>query len=697
MQLFIEKFVKGLIIHKRVVLLIYLAVIIASIALIPSITVNYDLAEYLPEHSLTKQAITLVDQEFGYPGTAQVMVEGISIREALEAKEKIKEVPGVKNVIWLDDVTDVTVPEAFISQNVLDSYYKDGAALFQVEFAQGDYSTGTGDALKAIRASLGENVSITGEAEDSSHMREVLGSEMSKIMIIVIPLCVLILMLACYSWIEPLLYLSVIGVSVIINAGTNAFFHNISFITNSIAAVLQFAISMDFSLFLCHRYLEEKDAGAEVFSAIAKAVKNTLSSISASALTIIAGFLALLFMQYGIGKDLGLVLVKGICLSYISVIILLPIMIAIFHKTIDKTRHRPLVPPFMKIGRGTIKVRYLLFALVVMIVIPSFLAQKNTDFLYGNTSGSSSEGTIVEERNNIESCFGVYNPVVILVPNDDIAAEIQLAQELEEQKYIRDVQTLVTLADPAIPRSLLPQSVRDMFLSEHYTRMIVLMNIAGETPETFEAVAELEQSVQKYYPDEWYAAGNATSIADIKNTVEQDTRTVNLFSILSVGLIILLTFRSISVPVLLIAVIESSIWINMGIPYFQGSSLVFIGYLVVSSIQLGATIDYGILMSNRYLEFRKTQKPRDAVLSALNTAGNTVMISALILAVAGFAEGMLSQIKAISDIGILLGRGAALSGLMVLVLLPVLLMTFDKVMMKTTLSAKESGREETIR
>ncbi|MDJ0305885.1 MULTISPECIES: MMPL family transporter [Dehalobacter] len=697
MQLFIEKFVKGLIVHKRVVLLIYLAVIITSIALVPRITVNYDLAEYLPEHSMTKQAITLVDQEFGYPGTAQVMVEGISIREALEAKEKIKEVPGVKNVIWLDDVTDITVPEAFISQNVLDSYYKDGAALFQVEFAQGDYSMGTGDALKAIRASLGENVSITGEAEDSSHMREVLGSEMSKIMIIVIPLCVLILMLACYSWIEPLLYLSVIGVSVIINAGTNAFFHNISFITNSIAAVLQFAISMDFSLFLCHRYLEEKDAGAEVLSAIVKAVKNTLSSISASALTIIAGFLALLFMQYGIGKDLGLVLVKGICLSYISVIILLPILIAIFHKTIDKTRHRPLVPPFMKIGRGTIKVRYLLFALVVMIVIPSFLAQKNTDFLYGNTSGSSSEGTIVEERNNIESRFGVYNPVVVLVPNDDIAAEIQLAQELEEQKYIRDVQTLVTLADPAIPRSLLPQSVRDMFLSEHYTRMIVLMNIAGETPETFEAVAELEQSVQKYYPGEWYAAGNATSIADIKNTVEQDTRTVNLFSILSVGLIILLTFRSISVPVLLIAVIESSIWINMGIPYFQGSSLVFIGYLVVSSIQLGATIDYGILMSNRYLEFRKTQKPRDAVLSALNTAGNTVMISALILAVAGFAEGLLSQIKAISDIGILLGRGAALSGLMVLVLLPVLLMTFDKIIMKTTLSAKESGREETIR
>ncbi|RJE48608.1 RND transporter [Dehalobacter sp. MCB1] len=696
MQLLIEKLVKFLIAHKRAVLLTYLAIIIVSIALVPSIKVNYDLAEYLPGHSMTKQAITLVDKEFGYPGTAQVMVENVSIQEAALAKEKIKEVPGVKNVIWLDDVTDITVPESFISQDYLDSYYKDGAALFQVEFAQGDYASETGDALKTIRGSLGEKASITGEAEDSSHMREVLASEMSKIMIIVIPLCVLILMLACYSWIEPLLYLTVIGISVIINAGTNAFFPDISFITNSIAAVLQFAISMDFSLFLCHRYLEERDAGAAFVPAIIKAVKNTLSSISASALTIVAGFLALLFMQYGIGKDLGLVLIKGICLSYISVIILLPVLIAIFHKTIDKTRHRPLVPPFKKIGLGAIKVKYLLFALAVIVIIPSFLAQKNTDFLYGNTSGSSSEGTIAEERKNIESRFGVYNPVVVLIPNDDISSEIQLAEELKKQKYIRDVQTLVTLADPAVPRSLLPQSVKDMFLSEHYTRMIVLMNITGEKPETSKAVAELEQSVQKYYPDEWYAAGNATSIADIKNTVEHDTRTVNLFSILSVGLIILLTFRSISVPILLISVIESSIWINMGIPYFQGSSLVFIGYLVVSSIQLGATIDYGILMSNRYLEFRKTQKPRDAVLSALNTAGNTVMISALILAVAGFAEGLLSQIKAISDIGILLGRGAALSGLMVLVLLPVLLMTFDKIIMKTTFSVKESEREETI-
>ncbi len=683
-----ERFTSKIIKSRYAILAVFGVLVVFSLIAMQTVYVNYDLAEYLPEDSMTKRAITLMTQEFGYPGMVDVMVEDVSITEALGIKEKLMGISGIKSVTWLDDVADVTVPENMIGDSIRNGFYKERSALFKVQFSENDYSLKTGTALTEIRKVAGEKAVISGSAEETRHMREVLSGEIFMIIIIVFPLCVLILMLASASWIEPLIYLAVIGISIAINMGSNIMFSQISFLTQAIAAVLQLAVSMDYSIFLFHRYNEEREAGSDVMTALTIAVKNSISSISASALTTIAGFLALLFMQYRIGTDLGLVLAKGITLSFICVIILMPIFIYILNKLIDKTKHRPLVPSFGRFGKLVVKLRTVILIVAVILVIPAYLAQGNNEYLYGDTSGSSGHGVKDEQRQKMHDRFGIYNPVMLLVPNDDSPSEVALANELKSKKTIRDVQSLVTLVDHRIPRTLLPQSVKDQFLSEHYSRMIVLINSDGETKESYEAVEEIRKAAQKYYPDKWFVAGKATSIMDIKESVEKDSRLVMFFSILSVGLIVLFTFKSLSLPILLVSVIQASIWINMSIPYFQGSSLIYIGYLVVSSLQLGATIDYAILLSNRYMEYRRLERPKQAAVSAIRTAGISVTVSALILTVAGFTLGIISEINAVSEIGNLLGRGAALSGILVLVVLPALLVLFDKVIMRTTLNTK---------
>lgn len=683
-----EGIIAGIVRRKYVVITIFMLLVIASIALLPFIKVNYDLAQYLPEKASTRQAIAVLEEEFGYPGMADVMVEGVSLQQAVAAKELLQDIDGVKEVVWLDDFVDLSLPLSFVPKELADSYYRDQCALFQVEFAENDYSLATGAALEQIRAVLGDRVSIAGPAENSRHMRGVLASEIFKIILVVLPICLAILVVSSRSWFEPVLYLAVIGVSITINMGTNAFFASVSFITHALAAVLQLAISMDYSLFLSHRFTEERERGLDVVQAAVTATKNSLSSISASSMTTVAGFLSLLFMQYKIGTDIGLVLAKGIAISFFSVILLLPVLLVLSYKLLDRTRRRPLVPPFAKLGSLIVRYRYLLIIAAALIIVPSFLAQQNNSFLYGDTSGSSAAGGVTRERQQIEELFGTSNPVMLLVPRDNWAALVQAVGELEQLPTVSQVSSIVTVADPMVPHQMLPDRVQENFMSAQHSRIIVNLNMTDESPELFAAVEDIEAIAQRHFPGQWLAAGAATSIADIRATVEKDNMLVSLSSILAVGLIILLTFRSASIPVLLVAVIQTSIWINMGVPYFAGTKLVFIGYLVVKALQLGATIDYAILMTNRYLDFRQTKLPAEAATSALQTAGSSVLVSALILSVAGFAEGLLSQIDSISAIGLLLGRGAALSGLLVLVLLPALLVVCDKLIYRTSLKRK---------
>lgn len=686
-------------IDKRKFIWIALAVtMVVSVVLIFTVNVNYDLAKYLPEDSITSKAITKTEETFGYPSMISVMAEDVSIPEALAVKERLASVEGVSGVLWLDDMTDISTPESMISSSLLDSYYKDRCALFTVSFSDGDYSQKTYSAIAAIRE-LDSSLKLSGSSVGSAHTVEIMGPEMLNIMLIVVPLCVIVLMLASSSWTEPFMLLFVIGVSIVWNMATNAFLPSVSFVTHSMAAVIQLAVAMDYSLFYYHRYNEERANGLDVRAALLVTSRKTFVSIISSAFTTIAGFLALFFMRYEIGSDFGLVLAKGIAFSFIAVQIFMPIIIYTFHGVFERTSHKVFLPSFKGLAKVLIKLRYLLIPLFVVILVPAFLGTQKISFLYGDSAASSQQGLLATDSAAIADKFGRRNPVLLLVPEGDISSEIALADEIAENPYVSSVYSLTTLADPAYPRDILPESVRSQFISGGYVRMIVYINAVNETTESDEVVELIRTSAQKYYPDEWLAAGSATSVADIRDTINVDGIKVTLFSLLFVGVVVLIAFRSALIPVLLLAVIEASVLINMSVAYFAGEKLIYIGYLVVSAIQLGATIDYAILITNRYLEYRPLQSPRDAAISAIGTAGSAATISAMILAIAGFAEGLISKIPSVLEIGTLLGRGALLSLLMVILVLPALLVLFDKAILHTTVGmgairAADKARKE---
>ncbi|MEG2571070.1 MAG: MMPL family transporter, partial [Clostridia bacterium] len=368
-----------------------------------------------------------------------------------------------------------------------------------------------------------------------------------------------------------------------------------------------------------------------------------------------------------------------------TVMVLMPVLLLLFRNVIDKSRHRPFIPKFKKWGTTVSKLRYPIILIAIIITVTAFLGQSKNEFLYGDTSGSSAEGITHSDKVAINETFGVSNPIILVTPKDSLVNEKKLADDLLAEKYVKGVTSLATVIPKEMPIEMVPKEVLEQFHGEQHARHIISLTVDGENAKSFEAADSIKAVLNKYYPDKWYAAGNIMSTQDIKNTVEDDSVKVAIVSILAVALIVLMTFKSLSIPVLLVLVIEASVWINMSFPYFGGTSLIFIGYLVVSSIQLGATIDYGILISSRYLENRISHDKYESVALAIEKSGGSVMVSALILAVAGFTLGFVSNMAAVADIGILLGRGAALSGIMVLVVLPALIIVFDKVIGKTTL------------
>jgi predicted RND superfamily exporter protein len=681
--------------RRKLIFWIFILLTVLSACFIPEVRVNYNLAEYLPSEMRTSQALEIMEREFSLTGTARVMVEDVSVAEAADLKQRLARVDGVKSVIWLDDMEDIYKPLEYMDQKTVESYYKDGSALFIVEFVEDDYSLNTGKAVTEIEAIAGDRGVVGGSAVTTKFMRESTISEIISAAIIAAPLIFLILLLTSHSWFEPVIYVAVMGVSVVINMGTNVMFTSISFITQASAALLQFAISMDYAIFLLHRFREEKAGGLDAEQAMKEAIKRSFSSIGASCLTTVAGFVALMFMRYRIGLDMGMVLAKGVLISLLTVVFLLPGITLFTDKLLERTQHKPILPSLSRLGGLIVRYGAVVIVLLAMIIVPAYLAQASNSFLYGENSMVSIEGTEAgKSLERIDERFGTYNPLVLLVPKGSIPNEARLADGLMSKDYVSSVQTTVTLADPAIPGEILPEELTENFTSANYTRMVINLNLPVESEATLQAVEEISHMAHQLYGDGYYLLGSSSSVSDIKQVVDRDFSTVNLISICAVGLIILFTFRSLIIPVLLVLVIEASIWINMSVPYFMDEPMAFVGYLVVSAIQLGATVDYAILMTNRYMENRKDYTRKEAAVKALTDSGWSVITSALILFIACMGAGVASSIRGVSEIVLLLGRGAAISGVLVLVLLPQLLIIFDGIIGKTTLKSK--GRDRSI-
>lgn len=455
--------------------------------------------------------------------------------------------------------------------------------------------------------------------------------------------------------------------------------------TQAVAPILQLAVSLDYAIFLLHSFQDYRDEGKEPKLAMNLAMKRSFPAIIASASTTFFGFIALTFMNFEIGSDLGLNLVKGIVLSFVSVMIFLPALTLTFYKWIDKTAHKPIVPKFKHVGKFVMKLKIPIMLLVALLIVPAFLAQKETSFVYGIGEQSETTRPGLDER-KIEDVFGKNTEIVLLVPNGDVAKEAQLVDDLDSVEHVTNTLAYVNAVSSAIPEEYLEQDVTKQFYSDNFSRIIVTANTKDEGARAFKVVEDVHEVASSYY-DDYYSLGESVTLYDMKNVVQKDNTLVNVLTVVTIAFVLLVTFKSISFPVLLLLTIQSSVWINLSVPYFTDSPLVFIGYLIVSTVQLAATVDYAILLTVEYRANRKVMPALPAVKKTLDEKLFAIVISASILSTVGFILWLTSTDPVVSAIGLLLGRGALLAFIMVVLFLPAMLVTFDKIIEKTTWKA----------
>lgn len=664
----------------RIIEKFFIAMTILCAVCYPFVGVNYDLSKYLPDFAPTKQALDVMEQEFGYPGMARIMVKDVTLPEARTIRQRISRVDGVDLVVGPDLAANVYSTDAFIKNSLTDRFYKDGNAVYQIIFEDGDSDASTHKAINEIYGIVGRDRGcFAGSAVSSKERQESITREIAMAIGMAVVIIWLILTLTTTSWFEPFLFILVMAVAIVLNMGSNIMFGRISFFTFSTAAILQLAVSMDYSIFLLHTYTAIKQSGVDSRPAMEAAIEKSCSSILASGATTIVGFLVIALMKFTIGRDVGFVLTKGIVCSLVTVLFLMPTLILRFDKKIEKTAHRSFLPPLDGLGKLMYRIRIPVLAAAAFCAVPCYFGQSMNYFYYGDDALGSGPGTrVYEDSRAIEDVFGKSNVIIAMVPNGNVIKERRLTEELEDQEFIDYALSMAGTLPQGIPESFLPETVTKQLRTGSYARILISMETREESSYSFQCSEKLTEIVKKYYPEDSYVIGMTPTTIDIRDILTDDYNRVSIISLAGVALVVMLTFHSVMVPILVIIPIEVAIYLNMTIPYIIGDSMVYIGYIIVSCLQLGATIDYSILMTNNYMEFRETMGSREAAVTAIAKSAISILTSGGILTVVGYLLYFTSSIQAISQVGRLVGRGALLSMLLVLSLLPALLAAFDK-------------------
>ena len=664
----------------RIIEKFFIAMTILCAVCYPFVGVNYDLSKYLPDFAPTKQALDVMEQEFGYPGMARIMVKDVTLPEARTIRQRISRVDGVDLVVGPDLAANVYSTDAFIKNSLTDRFYKDGNAVYQIIFEDGDSDASTHKAINEIYGIVGKDRGcFAGSAVSSKERQESITREIAMAIGMAVVIIWLILTLTTTSWFEPFLFILVMAVAIVLNMGSNIMFGRISFFTFSTAAILQLAVSMDYSIFLLHTYTAIKQSGVDSRPAMEAAIEKSCSSILASGATTIVGFLVIALMKFTIGRDVGFVLTKGIVCSLVTVLFLMPTLILRFDKKIEKTAHRSFLPPLDGLGKLMYRIRIPVLAAAAFCAVPCYFGQSMNYFYYGDDALGSGPGTrVYEDSRAIEDVFGKSNVIIAMVPNGNVIKERRRTEELEDLEFIDYALSVAGTLPQGSPESFLPETVTKQLRTGSYARILISMENREESSYSFQCSEKLTEIVKKYYPEDSYVIGMTPTTMDIRDILTDDYNRVSIISLAGVALVVMLTFHSVMVPVLVIIPIEVAIYLNMTIPYIIGDSMVYIGYIIVSCLQLGATIDYSILMTNNYMEFRETMGSRDAAVTAIAKSAISILTSGGILTVVGYLLYFTSSIQAISQVGRLVGRGALLSMILVLSLLPALLAAFDK-------------------
>lgn len=666
--------------HRKTVISIFLAFAVICLVLMLLVNVNYSLSDYLPADTESKQALEIMDDEFSTPlPNTNILLKDVSITEALEYKEKIRTLDGISNVMWLDNAVDVKIPLQEADSQMVEMYYKNGNALMMATIEPGVEVAVTDEIYQII----GSENAVSGQAVDNANAQRLTAKETGTAMLIAVPLITVLLLISTGSFAEPLFFFAAIGVAILMNLGTNIIWGDVSFLTQAIAPILQLAVSLDYAIFLLHSFNHHRSKNEDHEHAMLMALKESFSTIAASAATTLFGFFALTFMEFGIGADMGTGLVKGVVFSFLSVMIFFPCLVLQFYKIIDKTRHKNIMPGFKRLGKNILKVKIPIFILIMVILIPAYLAQSSGDFQYGSANLGDGNRT-GRDTEMVSREFGEALEIVVLVPRGHPGSEKLLVEDIEKIDYIRNVISYSGTVGSEIPGEFPDREDLEQFYSDDYTRIIGYASTSGESDIAFSVVEDVRDAAGHYYGNNTYVGGQTPTVLDMRDVVTKDNFLVNMIAIISIGLVIMITFRSLLFPVILVLTIETSIWINLSVPYFVGTDLSYIGYLIVSTVQLGATVDYAILLASNYKTNRLSMPKNEAIARAVNESFNSILISAAILSMAGFSLAMTSTNPMVSEMGILLCRGTIMSFVMVIFFLPAAFSVCDKIIGKTT-------------
>ncbi len=676
-------------------------IILTMILLIPALIgyvktdINYDILVYLPSDIETIKGENILTDDFQMGSFAMVVAEGLPSKEVIKLEEKFKNIDTVQNVISIDDLTGTTIPTQILPSKVKETLQNDNGTLILVTFANSTSDDATLNAVSEMRNIVDKNVKIGGMSAMVLDTKELFNSEMALYVAIAAILCVLVLEIALDSYLVPILLMANIGIAILFNMGSNIFLGNISYITKAIAAVLQLGVTTDFSIFLYHKYEKAKEKYKSCEEAMSNAIYETMVSVVGSSLTTIAGFLALCTMNLTLGKDIGIVMAKGVLIGVICVLTFFPALLLVFDKAIDKTKHKQLLPEFKKVKEFVMKFYKPIFVVFLILLIPAYLAQTKTSVYYKLDESIPDDYGYSIATKTLKEDFGMVSQEMVLVKADMKDYKInQMIEEIKDVEGVNLVLSPAALSKYGISQTIIPQDIKEIFQTDNYKMIIIGSDYDIATNELNAQIEDVKKIV-KSYDEEAILAGEGPLMKDLVTTTDEDFKNVNFSSIFIIFIIMLFVLRSISLPVLLVIAIEFAIFINMGIPYFTGTEIPFIASVVIGTIQLGATIDYAILMTTKYLEERKNGQDKfQAVRSALDNSISSIIVSGMCFFGATIGVGVVSKIDMIGSLCTLIARGAIISMIVVILVIPSILLLFDSLITKSTLGFKKNLRKE---
>lgn len=686
-----QKFGRGVVKLRVPILIVSILLLIPSIFGFVSTRINYDILSYLPSDIETMKGQDIMLDEFGKGGFSLVMLDGMEDKDVEKVKEKIEKVDHVCDVLWYDTLADVSLPKEVLPDDIYDFFNTDNSTMMAVFFDEATSADGSLEAVKEIRSIAGEQCFVSGMSSVVEDIKDLTMQEAPMYVVIAVILTSIILALTMDSFLIPLFFMLSVGMAIIYNMGTNFIQGEISFITEALAAVLQLAVTIDYSIFLWHSYKEEKEKHpGDNKEAMAVAIGKTITSVVSSSITTVAGFLALCFMSYELGMDMGIVMAKGVVIGVICCITVLPSMILVFDKALEKTMHKDLVPSLEKPANFIIKHHAAFIVLFIVVLIPAIYGQINTNVYYNLTDTLPKDLNSVIANTKLDEEYHMATTHMLLVDADMKPKEVNsMLDEMGKVDGVSFSMSLDTLIGPSIPREIVPDSVTKILKSDKWQLMLVGSEYKVASDEENAQIDELSK-ILKSYDKDGMLIGEAAATKDLIDITDHDFKVVNIVSIAAIFIIILVALRSVSLPIILVAVIEFAITVNMGVPCFTNTTIPFIASVVIGTIQLGATVDYAILMTTRYKTERNAGKDKhEAVTIALSTSMKSIMVSALGFFASTFGVGVYSSVDMISQLCTLMSRGAIISMITVICILPSMLMLFDKVIINTTMGMKK--------